>query len=81
MPSSQNIRVNSRVLNKRLQALPTCFPFLSALDKLALGSDSFEPGRRSFSENERIVAGEIFVVIQIKVQVFYFSNSHYITIC
>ena len=50
------------------------------LDQLGWGRDSFEPGGRSLSENERILASGRSVVIQIKVEVFCFSDAH-ITIC
>ena len=80
MSCSQNIRVNSRISNKRLQVLPTCFPFSLSLISIGVGRDSFKPGRRSFSENERILAGQRSAVFQIKVEVFCLSNAH-IIIC
>ena len=82
MPCSQNIRVNSCALNKLdgFKFYQRVFPFLWALDQSGWGRDSFQPGRRSFSEIERILAGERSVVIEIKVEVFCFSND-YVTIC
>ena len=56
------------------------FSLPQPLDQLGWGRHSFEPGGRSLSENERILASGKSVVIQIKVEVFCFSDAH-ITIC
>ena len=79
IPCFQDIRVNSRILKKPLHVLPTCFNFSLGFRSIGVGRDSFEPDRKSFRENERILAVERSIVIQIKVEVFCFSNSH--TIC
>ena len=52
-------------------------PSLLALDQLGWERDSFEPDRKNFGENDRILAAEKTIVIQIKVEVFCSSNAHF----